>query len=59
MANPVIQEEGALPGGTSAPNTVFTEHAIRTLHITGATNPMGWLIQTPNPPTAVRSPTPG
>ena len=31
LANPVIQEVGALPSGTSAPNTVITEHAIHTL----------------------------
>jgi putative ABC transport system permease protein len=54
LANPVIQEVGALPSGTSAPNTVITEHAIRTLHITGTTNAAGWLIQTPNPPTAAQ-----
>jgi putative ABC transport system permease protein len=56
LANPVIQEISALPGGTSAPNTVFTEHAIRTLHITGAGagDAVGWLIQTPNPPTATQ-----
>ena len=52
LANPVIQEVGALPSGTSAPNTVITEHAIRTLHITGTSNTVGWLIQAPNPPTA-------
>jgi putative ABC transport system permease protein len=52
LANPVIQEVGALPSGTSAPNTVITEHAIRTLHITGTSSAVGWLIQTPNPPTA-------
>ena len=31
LQNPVIQEVGALPSGTSAPNTVITEHAIHTL----------------------------
>ena len=31
LANPVIQEVSALPSGTSAPNTVITEHAIHTL----------------------------
>ncbi len=52
VANPVIQEVGALPSGTSAPNTVITEHAIHTLGLqTGAS---GWLIQTPNPPTAAQ-----
>jgi putative ABC transport system permease protein len=54
LANPVIQEIGALPAGTSAPNTVITEHAIRTLHITGTGDTVGWLIQLPNPPTAAQ-----
>ena len=31
VANPVIQEVSALPSGTSAPNTVITEHAINML----------------------------
>jgi putative ABC transport system permease protein len=52
LANPVIQETGALPSGTSAPNTVLTEHAIRTLHITGTNDVVGWFVQAPNPPTA-------
>ena len=51
VANPVIQEAGALPSGTSAPNTVITEHAIRTLHITGSNDVVGWFVQAPNPPT--------
>ncbi len=50
VANPVIQEVGALPSGTSAPNTVITEHAIDTLGL--HTSTAGWLIQTPHPPTA-------
>jgi putative ABC transport system permease protein len=50
LANPVIQEVSALPSGTSAPNTVITEHAIRALGLHVATQ--GWLIQAPNPPTA-------
>jgi len=52
VANPVIQEVGALPSGTSAPNTVITEHAIHTLGL--QTSTAGWLIQTPNPPTAAQ-----
>ena len=52
LANPVIQEVGALPSGTSAPNTVITEHAIHTLGL--QTSASGWLIQTPNPPTAAQ-----
>ena len=47
LANPVIQEVGALPSGTSAPNTVITEHAITTLGLPVQT--LGWLIQTPKP----------
>jgi putative ABC transport system permease protein len=50
VANPVIQEVGSLPSGTSAPNTVVTEHAVRTLHL--HTSPAGWLVQTSEPPTA-------
>ena len=52
VANPVIQEVGVLPAGTSAPNTVITEHAIHTLGL--HTSVSGWLIQTPNPPTAAQ-----
>ena len=44
LANPEIQEVGALPAGTSAPNTVITEHAVRQFHLTTTT--AGWLIQT-------------
>ena len=52
LANPVIQEIGPLPAGTSAPNTVITEHAIRELGLHASTS--GWLIQTPHPPTAAQ-----
>jgi len=52
VANPVIQEVSALPSGTSAPNTVITEHAIRTLGL--STSISGWLIQAPHPPTAAQ-----
>jgi putative ABC transport system permease protein len=52
VANPVIQEVGALPSGTSAPNTVITEHAIDTLGLHPSVQ--GWLIQTPHPPTAAQ-----
>jgi putative ABC transport system permease protein len=47
LANPVIQEIGALPSGTSAPNSVITEHAVHQLGLSTFTS--GWLIQTPNP----------
>jgi putative ABC transport system permease protein len=52
LANPVIQEVGALPSGTSGPNTVITEHAIHALGL--HTSPSGWLIQAPHPPTAAQ-----
>jgi putative ABC transport system permease protein len=50
LANPKIQEVSALPSGTSAPNTVITEHAVRQFHL--ATTTAGWLIQTPDSLTA-------
>ena len=46
LASPPIQETGALPSGTSAPNTVITEHAMRRLQLTATT--AGWLIQAPS-----------
>jgi putative ABC transport system permease protein len=52
LANPVIQQVNALPSGTSAPNTVITEHAIHALGLNTST--AGWLIQTPHPPTAAQ-----
>ena len=45
LASPPIQEIGVLPSGTSAPNTVITEHAMRTYNLTATT--AGWLIQAP------------
>ncbi len=55
LANPSIQEVSALPSGTSAPNTVITEHAIRTLGLhTGPGGVAGWLIQTANPLTSAQ-----
>jgi putative ABC transport system permease protein len=52
VANPDIQEVSALPSGTSAPNTVITEHAVRQLHL--STQTAGWLIQTSQPVTATQ-----
>jgi putative ABC transport system permease protein len=52
LANPVIQEVSALPSGTSAPNTVITEHAVHQLGLHPITS--GWLIQTAQPPTAAQ-----
>src|SRR5215469_13057060 len=51
-ANPVIQEISALPAGTSAPNSVITEHAVHQLGLSTYTS--GWLIQAPNPLTAAQ-----
>jgi putative ABC transport system permease protein len=45
LANPKIDEVASLPSGTSAPNTVITEHAVRQLHLTIST--VGWLIAAP------------
>lgn len=50
LANPLIQEVNALPSGTSAPNTVITEHAIGMLHL--ETSLAGWFVQTAQPPSA-------
>ncbi|MGD0700399.1 MAG: FtsX-like permease family protein [Trebonia sp.] len=47
IANPPIQEISQLPSGTSAPNTVVTEHAITTLHLQRSVQPNGWLITVP------------
>jgi putative ABC transport system permease protein len=52
VANPVIQEVSGLPSGTSAPNTVITEHAIHQLGL--STSIDAWLIQAPHPPTAAQ-----
>ena len=54
IANPPIQEISQLPSGTSAPNTVVTEHAITTLHLQKSAGIEGWLIQVPNGLTATQ-----
>jgi putative ABC transport system permease protein len=54
VANPVIQEVSALPTGTSAPNTVVTEHAVRSLRLESSVSPVGWLLQSSSPFTAVQ-----
>jgi putative ABC transport system permease protein len=52
VAHPVIQEMGALPTGTSAPNTLITEHAVRKYHLSTSTS--NWLIQGSQPFTAAQ-----
>ena len=54
IASPPIQEISQLPSGTSAPNTVVTEHAITTLHLHKSVQTSGWLIQVPNGLTATQ-----
>jgi putative ABC transport system permease protein len=54
IASPPIQEISQLPSGTSAPNTVVTEHAITTLHLQKSVGIEGWLIQVPNGLTATQ-----
>ena len=50
----MIQQEGALPSGTSAPNTVITQHAISQLGLGSNVSTSGWLILTPHPLTAAQ-----
>jgi putative ABC transport system permease protein len=54
LANPVIEQEGALPSGTSAPNTVITEYAIQTLGLQRSVSAAGWFIQAPHNFTAAQ-----
>ena len=50
----MIQEVGALPAGTSAPNTVVTEHAVHTEHLGSSVSTAGWLLQSSSPFTATQ-----
>ena len=52
VAHPVVQEESQLPTGTSAPNTVITESALRRLHVAGQNSLEGWMIQANSPITS-------
>ncbi len=52
LAQPVVQEESQLPTGTSAPNTVITQSALRRLHLTGQNSLDGWMILTHSPITS-------
>jgi putative ABC transport system permease protein len=54
LASPPIQEVSQLPSGTSAPNTVITEHAITTLRLQSSITTAGWLITVPNGLTAAQ-----
>ena len=52
LANPRIEQVAALPAGTSTPNTVLTEHAVRRLGLTPITS--GWLLETTAPLSAAQ-----
>jgi putative ABC transport system permease protein len=52
LTSPVIQMVSSLPGGTSAPNTVITEYAVRKYHVQSSLN--AWLIQAPATLTATQ-----
>jgi len=52
LPSPTIQTIASLPGGTSAPNTLITEYAVRKYHMQVQTQQNGWLIQAPAPLTA-------
>ncbi len=54
LNDPVIQTVSALPVGTSAPNTVITEHAVHALGLPVGKGPLGWLITTPQPLTTTQ-----
>jgi putative ABC transport system permease protein len=54
LANPLMETVSALPSGTSAPNTVITEHAITTLHLTRSVTLNGWLLTTSQPLTTTQ-----
>ena len=50
----MVQEEGQLPIGTSSPNTVITESALRRLHLTSQNSLGGWTILANGPITQVQ-----
>jgi putative ABC transport system permease protein len=54
VAHPVVLEESRLPNGTSGPNTVITESALRRLHVTGDSSLDGWMLLTDNPITSAQ-----
>jgi putative ABC transport system permease protein len=52
LNNPVIQYLGSLPPGVHGPNTVLTEHAVRSLGLGSTVATQGWLIEAAKPLTA-------
>jgi putative ABC transport system permease protein len=54
LQSPVIERVAALPSGTSAPNTVITERAVKDYGLGARTTAAGWLIETAQPLTATQ-----
>ncbi len=54
LAHPVVQAESRLPSGTSAPNTVITESALRRLHVAADSSLQGWMVEGANPITSAQ-----
>jgi putative ABC transport system permease protein len=54
IAHPVVLEESQLPTGTSAPNTLITESALRRLHLASQSSLDGWIIQANSPITSAQ-----
>jgi putative ABC transport system permease protein len=54
VAHPVIEEESRLPTGTSAPNTVITESALRRLQLAGLNSLGGWVLLADAPITSAQ-----
>jgi len=52
LPDPVIATIASLPGGTSAPNTLVTQNAVRKYHLQPQLS--AWLIQAPAPLTAAQ-----
>jgi putative ABC transport system permease protein len=52
VAAPTMEQVNALPSGTSAPNTVITEHAVHQLGLHPTVT--GWFIQTAHPLSAAQ-----
>jgi putative ABC transport system permease protein len=54
VSNPVIEYLPQLPSGTSAPNTLLTEHALSQLHLQNQASVSGWLISSAGSLTAAQ-----
>jgi len=54
LAHPVVQEESQLPTGTSAPNTLITESALRRLGLGSQSSLQGWILQANGPITSTQ-----